>query len=132
MTPLLMEPQPTGNISFDESMTDIRRKINVCSKFYPLFSVQSFSGVKIRISSCEPKEHFKLLREQKRQSHDANKINLLLTQIRDLQGQLVRGVPQTTGFLQVVDPEFDGEEDGEDAHYECMFCASAVFKSFPW
>ncbi|RCN24625.1 hypothetical protein ANCCAN_29677 [Ancylostoma caninum] len=87
VTPLLMEPQPTGNVSFDESMTDIRRRINV-------------------------------LQDQKRRTHDANKVNLLLAQIRDLQAQLVRSVPQTTGFLQVTEQEFDGEEDGEDVQYE--------------
>ncbi|RCN30668.1 zinc finger, C2H2 type, partial [Ancylostoma caninum] len=87
VTPLLMEPQPTGNVSFDESMTDIRRRINV-------------------------------LQDQKRRTHDASKVNLLLAQIRDLQAQLVRSVPQTTGFLQVTEQEFDGEEDGEDVQYE--------------
>ncbi|VDK65686.1 unnamed protein product [Cylicostephanus goldi] len=29
VTPLLMEPQPTGNVSFDETMSDIRRRITV-------------------------------------------------------------------------------------------------------
>ncbi|EYB92315.1 hypothetical protein Y032_0195g1477 [Ancylostoma ceylanicum] len=95
VTPLLMEPQPTGNISFDESMTEIRRRINA-------------------------------LQDQKRRTHDANKVKLLLTQIRDLQAQLVRGVPQTTGFLQVTEQEFDGEEDGEDVQYERMSYLSVV------
>ncbi|KAK6757926.1 hypothetical protein RB195_015631 [Necator americanus] len=87
VTPLLMEPQPTGNVSFDESMIDINRRIHV-------------------------------LQDQRRRTHDANKLNLLLTQIRDLQGQLVRNVPQTTGFIQTTEQEFDGEEDDEEVQYD--------------
>ncbi|CAJ0589172.1 unnamed protein product [Cylicocyclus nassatus] len=87
VTPLLMEPQPTGNVSFDETMNDIRIRITI-------------------------------LQEQKRQTRNVEKVNMLVSQIRDLQGQLVRGVPQTNGFIRTTEAEFDGEEDGEDIGYE--------------
>ncbi|VDM72797.1 unnamed protein product [Strongylus vulgaris] len=87
VAPLLMEPQPTGNLSFDETMCDIKRRINI-------------------------------LQEQKRQTRNAERLSMLVTQIRDLQGQLVRNVPQTNGFIQATEQEFDGEEDDEEVRYE--------------
>lgn len=81
--PLLMEPQPTGNVGFDETMNSLRRRINA-------------------------------LCAQLKQTTDAAKAIRLLAQVRDLQGQLVRGVPQTSAFEQPMEQDFDGEEEGED------------------
>ncbi|KAK6013777.1 zinc finger, C2H2 type [Ostertagia ostertagi] len=87
--PLLMEPQPTGNAGFDETMTSLNRRINA-------------------------------LHAQIKQTVDPSKVNMLMAQVRALQGQLVRGVPQTTAFLQTLEPEFDGEEDVEEERFEAV------------
>ncbi|VDO30424.1 unnamed protein product [Haemonchus placei] len=89
IVPLLMEPQPTGNAGFDETMTNLNRRINA-------------------------------LHAQIKQTVDLNKKKLLMAQVRTLQGQLVRGVPQTTAFMQAVEPEFDGEEEGEEERLEAI------------
>ncbi|KAK6048308.1 hypothetical protein COOONC_14188 [Cooperia oncophora] len=89
--PLLMEPQPTGNAGFDESMTNLNRRINA-------------------------------LLAQIKQTMDPSRRTILMAQVRTLQGQLVRGVPQTTAtqFMQAVEPEFDGEEDEEEERFEAV------------
>ncbi|XGW06829.1 hypothetical protein V3C99_016838 [Haemonchus contortus] len=89
IVPLLMEPQPTGNAGFDETMTNLNRRINA-------------------------------LHAQIKQTVDLNKKKFLMAQVRTLQGQLVRGVPQTTAFIQAVEPEFDGEEEGEEERLEAI------------
>ncbi|PIO58236.1 hypothetical protein TELCIR_20333 [Teladorsagia circumcincta] len=43
-----------------------------------------------------------------------------MSQVRALQGQLVRGVPQTTAFVQTLEPEFDGEEEGDEERFEAV------------
>ncbi|VDL71953.1 unnamed protein product [Nippostrongylus brasiliensis] len=87
LTPLLMEPQPTGNVGFDETMSSLRRRINaLCAEM--------------------------------KQTSDEGKLNVLMAEVRDLQAQLVRGVPQTSVLLQPVEQDFDGEDDGDDGRYE--------------
>uniref|UniRef100_A0A158P6Q4 C2H2-type domain-containing protein n=1 Tax=Angiostrongylus cantonensis TaxID=6313 RepID=A0A158P6Q4_ANGCA len=87
MAPLLMEPQPTGNVDFDETMTSLKRRINVLSN-------------------------------QIKRTIDTSKRDILIAQVRNLQAQLVRGVPQTTTFFHLAEEEPDGEEDEDDFAYE--------------
>ncbi|VDM53775.1 unnamed protein product [Angiostrongylus costaricensis] len=87
MAPLLMEPQPTGNADFDETMTSLKRRINILSN-------------------------------QIKRTVDTSKRDILMAQVRNLQGQLVRGVPQTTTFFHLAEEEPDGEEDEDDLVYE--------------
>ncbi|KAK5981516.1 Zinc finger C2H2 type [Trichostrongylus colubriformis] len=89
IVPLLMEPQPTGNAGFDETMSNLNRRINA-------------------------------LYAQIKQTVDPTKVNQLVAQVRTLQGRLVRGVPQTTAFVQTVGAEFDGEEYEEEERLESV------------
>ncbi|KJH45951.1 zinc finger, C2H2 type [Dictyocaulus viviparus] len=87
------------------------------SKTMPLLMEHQPTGnINFDETMASLRKRINALYDQLKRTKDADKQNSIAAQIRSLQGQFVRGVPQTTAFFN--EQHFDGEQNMDGLIYE--------------